>query len=939
MKEVRFDITGMSCAACSARVEKAARGTAGVSDATVNLLKNTMVCIYAEGEEEARVTEAVCRAVDAAGYGAAVHSDAPAAKKTAGKNEAEVKAAEEEHALKVRLYASIVFCLVLFGVAMGPMIGLTIPGLEPAKNPAGMGLTQLLLAVPVIFLNRKFFVNGTKGLLHGAPNMDTLVAIGSGASFAFGIFALYRMIAEITGGDFAVAQHYAANLYFDSSAMILTLITVGKYVEARAKGKTTQAITSLMKLVPDTAVRLSDAGVEERVAASDLRAGDRIVLRTGERIAVDGEIVEGAGTVDESAMTGESLPVAKAAGDKVSGATLVTSGHFVMKATKVGDDTALAQIIRLVDEATSGKAPVSRLADRVSAVFVPVVITIAVAAAVTWLLLGYSWEFAATTAVSVLVISCPCALGLATPTAIMVGTGAGARFGLLFKSAAALEKAKSVTTVVLDKTGTVTEGRPEVTDVVTFGAMDRKTLLAAAGAVEKLSEHPLAKAVVRQVEAEGIPLGTAKEFLQTPGRVEAVADGGLVTVGNATILKPEEDGEALKAIEAFGDAGKTALAVKIDGVTVGVMALADRVKPDSREAVQAFLARGLKVRIVTGDNERAARAVAAAVGLPADAVTAGVLPSDKEKIVRSLQAAGESVMMVGDGINDAPALTRADIGCAIGAGTDVAVESADVVLVKSRLSDAVAAVDLSRATMRIIAQNLFWAFFYNAVGIPLAAGVFYPVFGWLLVPMVGAAAMSMSSVSVVTNALRLRGWRPAFRPEGSELKKASADSLAAASETAAVPAVAHQWVIGVEGMMCGHCTARVEKALKAVPGVVTAAADVKEKSARVTGEGLDAAALEKAVTDAGYQVLSVTPPREAPVSKKEKEVMTTTVLKVEGMMCGHCQAHVEKALKAVPGVVSVTVELKPGRATVTGAADAAALVKAVTDAGYKASVV
>ncbi len=935
MKEVRFDITGMSCAACSARVEKAARGTAGVSDASVNLLKNTLVCTCAEGEDEARVTDAVARAVDAAGYGAAVHVDTPAAKKKmAGKNEAEVKAAQEEHALKVRLYSSIVFCLVLFVVAMGPMAGLTIPCIDPAKNPAGMGLTQLLLAAPVIFLNRKFFVNGVKGLLHGAPNMDTLVAIGSGASFVFGIFALYRMIAEITGGDFAAAQHYAANLYFDSSAMILTLITVGKYFEARAKGKTTQAITSLMKLVPDTAVRLADAGVEETVAAADLRAGDRIVLRTGERIAVDGEIVEGAGTVDESAMTGESLPVAKRVGDKVSGATLVTSGHFVMKATKVGDDTALAQIIRLVDEATSGKAPVSRLADRVSAVFVPVVITIAVVAAVTWLLLGYTWEFAATTAVSVLVISCPCALGLATPTAIMTGTGAGARFGLLFKSAAALEKAKSVTTVVLDKTGTVTEGRPEVTDVVTFGDLDRKALLAAAGAVEKLSEHPLAKAVVRQAEADGIALGAAKEFLQTPGRVEAVADGRRVAVGNVTILKPEEDGEAMKAIEAFGDAGKTALAVRIDGVTAGVIALADRVKSDSREAVQAFLARGLKVRIVTGDNARAAKAVAAAVGLPADAVTAGVLPSDKEKIIRSLQAAGESVMMVGDGINDAPALTRADIGCAIGAGTDVAVESADVVLVKSRLSDAVAAVDLSRDTMRIIAQNLFWAFFYNAVGIPLAAGVFYPVFGWLLVPMVGAAAMSMSSVSVVTNALRLRSWRPAFWPEASEPHQAQAVCCAAASEAAEQP----EWVLRVEGMMCGHCTARVEKALKAVPGVVTAAADVKEKIARVTGEGLEAVALEKAVTDAGYEVLSVTPSQASPVSAKEKAAMMTIVLTVEGMMCGHCQAHVEKALKAVPGVSSVTVELKPGRATVTGDAEAAALVKAVTDAGYKAAV-
>ncbi len=933
MKELRFDITGMSCAACSARVEKAAKGASGVADATVNLLKNSMVCTMAEGEEAQRVADAVCRAVDAAGYGAAVHSDAPAAQPKAAKNAAEAQAAQEEQALKGRLGASIVFCLILFVVAMGPMLGITFPGIDPAKNPAGMGLTQLLLAVPVVFLNRKFFINGVKGLLHGAPNMDTLVAIGSGASFGFGVFALYRMVAEVTGGDLAAAQHYASNLYFDSSAMILTLITVGKYFEARAKGKTTQAITSLMKLVPDTAVRLTDAG-EETVPAAELRVGDRLVLRTGERIAVDGEIVEGAGTVDESAMTGESLPVAKAPGDKVSGATLVTSGHFVMRATKVGDDTALAQIIRLVDEATSGKAPVSRLADRVSAVFVPVVITIALVAGAAWLLLGYSWEFAATAAVSVLVISCPCALGLATPTAIMVGTGAGARFGLLFKSAAALEKAKSVTTVVLDKTGTVTEGRPEVTDVVTFGAVDQTTLLAMAGAVENLSEHPLAKAVVRKLQDEGLAAGVARGFLQTPGRVEGVVDGRVVAVGNATLLKPEEDREALKAIEAFGDEGKTALAVRIDGVTAGVLALADRVKPDSREAIAAFEARGLKVRIVTGDNERAARAVAAAVGLPAVAVTAGVLPSDKERIVRELQAAGESVMMVGDGINDAPALTRADIGCAIGAGTDVAVESADVVLVKSRLTDAVAAVDLSRATMRTIAQNLFWAFFYNAVGIPLAAGVFYPVFGWLLNPMVGAAAMSMSSVSVVTNALRLRRWRPSFQTAAEE---ASAPEVVEA-ETPAKAAASPEWVIQVDGMMCGHCTARVEKALLAVPGVVSAAADVKEKTACVTGDGLEAAALEKAVTAAGYQVLSVTPPLASHPEEKEKMEMTTIVLKIEGMMCGHCQARVEKVLKAVPGVTAVSVELKPeGRATVTGSASAAALVKAVTDAGYEAA--
>ena len=935
MKEIRFDVTGMSCAACSARVEKAARTTTGVKSAAVNLLKNTLICTCEAGADERAVGEAVMRSVSEAGYGARVSGDdAVSGGRT---DEAQRRADDETARLKRRLAASIVFCVVLFVLAMGPMAGLPLGPLDPRVNPAGMGLTQLLLAVPVVFLNRKFFVNGLRGLLHRSPNMDTLVAVGSGASLVFGIFSLYRMIAEVTAGHLPAAQHYAGNLYFDSSAMILTLIAVGKFFEARAKGKTTQAITSLMKLVPDTAVRRTAAG-EERVAVTELRAGDEVVLKTGERVAVDGVVLEGSGTVDESAMTGESLPVAKQPGDKVCGATLVTSGHFVMKAQKVGRDTALAQIIRLVDEATLGKAPVSRLADRVSAVFVPVVMVIAAAAAATWLLLGYSWELAATTAVSVLVISCPCALGLATPTAIMVGTGMGARFGLLFKSAAALEKAKSVTCVVLDKTGTVTEGRPEVTDVRVWGGMDEGTLLRLAGAVERMSEHPLAQAVVRRAAVLHDAPAAAESFRQAPGCVEALVDGRRVTIGNGGILTTEaEKSVALPVIEALSDEGKTALAVRCDGEVVGVLGLADRVKEDSRAAIDALRARGLKVRMLTGDNERTARAVAAGVGMADGEVAAGVLPGDKERIVRELQQAGEVVMMVGDGINDAPALVRSDVGVAIGAGTDVAVESADVVLVKSRLSDAVAAVDLSRAAMRTIAQNLFWAFFYNAVGIPLAAGVFYPVFGWLLSPMVGAAAMSMSSVSVVTNALRLRRWRPAEvaaatrSREGDALPKAER----AASERPLSEAGIEAWTLSVEGMMCGHCTNRVEKALRAVPGVIEAQADVGTKSARVRGTGLLEKRLVRAVTAAGYRVLSVTPPEASNFKQKEK-MMTTTTLSIEGMMCGHCAARVEKALKAVPGVETVTVELKQARAVVEGDAPAADLVRAVTAAGYQA---
>lgn len=936
MKELRFDVTGMSCAACSARVEKAARGTDGVTDAAVNLLKSTLVCRLADSADAVSVTAAVSDAVAKAGYGARPSEKTAGAKKTAtAKNDVQKAADAEAAVLKERLCLSVVFCLILFGLAMGPMIGVTLPGLDPMKNPAGTGLTQFILALPVVFLNRKFFVNGAKGLLNRSPNMDTLVAIGAGASLCFGIFALFRMIAEVTAGNLAAAQHYATNLYFDSSAMILTLITVGKFFEARAKGKTTQAIASLMKLVPDRAVRLTADGREEIVAAADLRVGDKLVLKTGERIAVDGVILEGTGTADESAMTGESLPVTKKVGDRVSGATLVTSGRFVMRADKVGEDTALSQIIRLVDEATSGKAPVSRLADKVSAVFVPVVIGIALTAGMVWLCLGYSWEFAATAAVSVLVISCPCALGLATPTAIMVATGMGARFGLLFKSAEAMEKAKSVTTVVLDKTGTVTEGRPAVTDVVPMANYSTAELLTAAGAVEKLSEHPLAQAVVREAEAEKLTLPAASGFLQTPGRVEAVVNGHFVAVGNASLLSGSDRVSVEKRMAVFGDEGKTALVIRIDGKTAGILALADRVKPESRAAVKAFLDRGIKVRIVTGDNERTARAVAKAVGLPADAVTAGVLPADKERIVRELQAEGESVMMVGDGINDAPALTRADIGCAIGAGTDVAVESADIVLVKSRLTDAVAAVDLSRAALRTISQNLFWAFFYNAVGIPLAAGVFYPVFGWLLSPMVGAAAMSMSSVSVVTNALRLRNWRPEKMASEPEVPTAE-ETVSTASEEASEGE--GRWTLSVEGMMCSHCTARVEAALKAVSGVTAARADVKAKAAWVEGSGVTAEALKKAVEDAGYKVLKVVPPVSAPVVKKETKEMTTVVINIEGMMCGHCTARVEKALKAVPGVETVTVDLKPGRATVTGSAEVAVLVKTVQEAGYKATV-
>lgn len=938
MEQVKFAVTGMSCAACSARVEKAARGTPGVAEASVNLLKNTMVCRIAEGEDEARVCDAVCRAVADAGYGASVMDGAPKTAPGAAKNEAELEAARAESALRVRLGVSLVLCVLLMILAMGPMAGIVLPPLfDPMKNPVGAGFTQFLVAIPVVALNFKFYRNGFKGLLHGAPNMDTLVAIGSGASLVFGIFALYRMIALVNGGAWSAAMAYAHNLYFDSAAMILTLITVGKYFEARAKGKTTQAVSRLMSLVPETAVRLA-GGTEEVVPAESLRVGDRIVLKTGERIAVDARVIEGEGTVDESAMTGESLPVTKTVGDTLSGATLVTSGRFVAEAVRVGGDTALAQIIRLIDEATSGKAPISRLADRVSAVFVPAVIAIAVVTGIVWLFLDSSWEFAATAAVSVLVISCPCSLGLATPTAIMVGTGVGARNGLLFKSAEALERMKAVTTVVLDKTGTVTKGSPALTDVIPLAGLTRKEVLCLAGPVEAASEHPLARAIAAAAKEMMPDLAAAADFKQTAGSVCGTVQGHFVQIGNATLLSKEHKNAMEAELGRLGDEGKTALVVLVDKNPAAILALADPIKDDSARAVAAFKARGVAVRMLTGDNARTAAAVARAAGIDAEDVTAEVLPADKEKVVRDLQQAGEVVMMVGDGINDAPALTRADVGLAIGAGTDVAVESADVVLVKSRLTDAVAAWDLSHSVMRNIRQNLFWAFFYNAVGIPVAAGVFYPVFGWLLSPMIGAAAMSMSSVCVVTNALRLRFWKNAFgqgaaAPDTPAASPAGQDKpQQVAADTPSDGQKDFSLKLNIAGMMCGHCTARVQKALGAVPGVRDVRVVLEDNAAYVASDISLKDQLAAAVAGAGYEVTSV-----VELGKKEKTMEQITI-KVEGMMCGHCVAHVEKALRAVPGVTAVTVSLEEKTAKVQGTADAGALIDAVKEAGYEAAV-
>ena len=813
MSKTKFSVTGMSCAACSARVDKAVRNLECVKDVNVNLLKNEMTVEWRDAEDDAVVTEAVQKA----GYGASVanQNNAPRASsaqtdKTQGAQDAETKTMFE------RLTLSIVLCIPLMYLAMAPMMAMPLPDVfSGSRNVPSLVLTQFLLTLIVVAINFKFFRVGFRALFMGAPNMDSLVAIGSSASVIFGIWALYQSFPALANGNDTALHHIAHNLYFDSAAMILTLITLGKYFEARAKTKTTEAIGRLVSLVPETATILRD-GKEVSVAVKDIAVGDKVVVRTGERIAIDGVVVEGNGEVDESSLTGESLAVEKTVDGNVSASTLLVSGHFVVQARRVGEDTTLAKIIALVDDASSSKAPVARLADKISAIFVPVVISIAIVAAVIWLVLGYPWEFAATIAVSVLVISCPCALGLATPTAIMVGTGKGAENGILIKSAESLEMCGGVTAVILDKTGTITEGKPVVTDVVTFGEMTQSEILSLAASVEAKSEHALAKAVVTAAQTNDIKILEAQNFAQIPGSVCGTVIDKTVEIGNRKLLN-EGDTKALERLDELSVEGKTALVVRVNGCLEGLIAAADTPKADSASAVAAFKAMGLKVYMVTGDNAKTARAVADVVGV--DEVISEVLPQDKSQIVMRLQAQGHTVMMVGDGINDAPALVTADVGVAIGAGTDVALDCADIVLIQNRLTDAVAAVDLSKAVMRNIRQNLFWAFFYNAVGIPVAAGVFYAALGWTLNPMIAAAAMSMSSVSVVSNALRLRGFESRILAKDTGSNLAFAALKIPKNETQNDRSVTMQKLIHITGMMCKHCTGSVTKKLSALAGV------------------------------------------------------------------------------------------------------------------------
>lgn len=831
----QYNVTGMSCAACSARVEKAVKKVPGVTSCSVSLLTNSM------GVEGTASPAAILSAVQEAGYGASPKT-ASASKTSGASADLDALADHETPKLKRRLIASLGFLLVLMYFSMGHMMwGWPLPHWFDGNHVA-MGLVQLLLAGIVMVINQKFFINGFKGLIHGAPNMDTLVALGSMASFVWSTYALFAMTrAQVDGSD-ELVMHYMMEFYFESAAMILTLITVGKMLEARSKGKTTDALKSLMKLAPKTAALVRD-GAEVTVAIADVQKGDVFVVRPGENIPVDGVVLEGTSAVNESALTGESIPVDKAVGDKVSAATTNQSGFLRCEATRVGEDTTLAQIIKMVSDAAATKAPIAKIADTVSGFFVPAVISIAVVTTIVWLLLGHELGYALARGISVLVISCPCALGLATPVAIMVGNGLGAKNGILFKTAASLEAAGRTQIVALDKTGTITEGAPLVTDLLPAEGVTETELLTLAAALESRSEHPLAKAVLADAEAKAITPPEVTDFAALPGNgLAAKLDGMDIYAGNAAFIQTKLPLPAALAQQAekLASEGKTPLFFGGAGRLLGVIAVADTIKEDSPEAIRQLQNMGIRVVMLTGDNQRTADAIGRQAGV--DEVIAGVLPDGKEAVIRQLQASGK-VAMVGDGINDAPALTRADTGIAIGAGTDVAIDAADVVLMNSKLSDVPAAIRLSRATLRNIHENLFWAFIYNIIGIPLAAGLFIP-FGLTLNPMFGAAAMSLSSFCVVSNALRLnlfdlhstRHDHKTASPAAAPVQSAAENNKKSDAEAPEVKTEDHTMkkTLKVEGMMCGHCEARVKKALEALPEVDEAVVSHEAGTAIVT---------------------------------------------------------------------------------------------------------
>ena len=834
----QYNVTGMSCAACSARVEKAVSQVPGVTACSVSLLTNSM------GVEGTASRSAVIAAVEKAGYGASPKGAAAAKQK-----ERDELTDRETPRLLRRLILSVALLLPLMYVSMGhAMLHFPVPPILH-DNPLGIGLYELLLSAVILLINQRFFASGAKAAYHLAPNMDTLVAMGSGVSFLWSVGVLFAMTAAVRDGNTENLHELSMSLYFESAAMIVTLITVGKTLEARSKGKTTDALKSLMKLAPQTAVVLRD-GVETEIPIEEVRQGDAFLVRPGERIPVDGLIREGESAVDESALTGESIPVDKAPGDAVSAGTVNQSGFLRCSASRVGEDTTLSKIIQMVSDAAATKAPIAKIADRVSGVFVPTVIAIALVTTVIWLIAGQTAGFALARGISVLVISCPCALGLATPVAIMVGSGVGAKNGILFKTAVSLEAAGRIDTVVLDKTGTITQGTPRVTELVPAEGVSREELLTLAAALEEKSEHPLARAVMEQAGEEGVAPLAVTGFRALPGNgLRGGLEGKTLLGGSMDFIGgqvPVPAGMKTRA-QALAEQGKTPLLFARDGSLLGIIAVADVIKEDSPEAIRALRSMGIRVVMLTGDNRRTAQAIGDQAGV--DQVISDVLPDGKEAVIRSLSETGR-VAMVGDGINDAPALTRAEVGMAIGAGTDVAIDAADVVLMKSRLTDAAAAIRLSRATLRNIHQNLFWAFFYNAIGIPLAAGAFIPILGWTLHPMFGAAAMSLSSFCVVSNALRLNLTDIYDGSRDKPIKKTAKPAETTQEETTM------QVTLNIEGMMCQHCVAHVTKALEGVPGAETVAVSLENNNAVVTGNA-DREALAAAVADAGYQVTSM----------------------------------------------------------------------------------
>lgn len=914
--EKKFDVRGMTCSACVANVTKAVEKLDGVSTANVNLMTNSMKVNFDENKIN---DDEIIRAVEKIGYGASPDGE---------KIKSQDKPVDDrERALKNRLISSSIFMLILMYIAMGHMVHLPTPSVFHGREGAVIfAFSQFLLALPVVYINRDFYISGFKGLKNRAPNMDSLVAIGSLAALVYGIFAIYMMAYGFGHGDMRLVDAYRHNLYFESSAMILTLITVGKYLEEKSKNKTRSSLEKLMDLAPKMATVLED-GKEVVKNIEDVRVGDILLVRPGESVAVDGKVIEGASSLDESAVTGESIPVQKSVGDRVISASINTTGSFKFQAEKVGEDTTISQIIKLVDEANQSKAPIAKLADEIAGVFVPAVLLIAAATFGIWIALGYGFENALNFAISVLVISCPCALGLATPVSIMVATGKSADFGLLFKNAEVLENLHKIDVIVMDKTGTITEGKPILTDIVTD--LDQDEFLKIAGSLEKNSQHPLASAILNYTVEKNIDLEEITNFNSVSGRgLNGEVAGNKYFAGNLEYMLEEKiDLRYFKVkAEDLAGQGKTSMYFANENEVMGIISVKDLPKKSSRDAIKLLRDMGKKIIMLTGDNEKTAEAIAEEIGV--DETLAGLLPQDKNKEIDKIQKSGKKVLMIGDGINDAPSLAKADIGMAIGHGTDVAIESSDVVLMRSDLLDVVSALELSKATIKNIKENLFWAFFYNTIGIPLAAGLLFPAFGIKLSPMFAAFAMSMSSVFVVNNALRLRRFKPrgvkiSLEESNSAREKEKVDKQKDLEKSEKITR------IEVEGMMCGHCEKRVADALEKTGKAKNVVASHENSSVEFIDQGLSSEEIKNAIEDAGYKII-----------KNKGEDSMEKILNVEGMSCNHCVASVRKALEGLEGVREADVNLDDKKARVELDKDLAdeVLVKAVEDAGFSAKI-